>query len=54
MRRMLFCALGAALVLGVGVAGAITNGTLDGDAHPYVGLLVFDDADGPRGGAAAR
>jgi hypothetical protein len=26
---------------------AVTNGVPDGDAHPYVGLLVFDTADGP-------
>src|SRR5512145_196861 len=26
----------------VGGAAAITNGVPDGDAHPYVGLLVFD------------
>ena len=25
-----------------GIAGAVTNGVPDGDAHPYVGLLVFD------------
>jgi len=32
-----------ALVLSLaGVAAAITNGQPDGDAHPYVGLLVFD------------
>ena len=32
-----------ALVLSlVGIAGAITNGKPDGNAHPYVGLLVFD------------
>lgn len=34
-----------ALVI-VGVASAITNGQPDGDAHPYVGLLIFDDAPG--------
>lgn len=34
------------LVLAV-VPGAITNGTPDGNNHPYVGLLVFDDALGP-------
>jgi hypothetical protein len=28
-------------------AFAITNGVPDGSAHPYVGLLVFDDASGP-------
>jgi hypothetical protein len=32
-----------AMMLGsVGIAYAITNGQPDGDAHPYVGLLVFD------------
>jgi len=35
------------LVLGTGgIAGAITNGQLDEGDHPYVGLLVFDDAPG--------
>lgn len=28
-------------------AGAVTSGRPDGQAHPYVGLLVFDDAAGP-------
>ena len=28
------------------VAFAITNGTPDNGAHPYIGLLVFDDAPG--------
>ena len=32
------------LVATVGTAWAITNGEPDGDAHPYVGLLVFDYA----------
>lgn len=32
----------ALLAATVGIAGAITNGQPDGDAHPYVGLLVFD------------
>jgi len=31
----------------VSVAYAITNGEPDGDNHPYVGLIVFDDEDGP-------
>ena len=40
--------LALALVLSlVGVASAITNGQPDAGRHPYVGLLVFDDADGP-------
>lgn len=30
----------------VGVASAITDGELDGDGHPYVGLMVAQDADG--------
>lgn len=30
----------------VGVAYAVTNGQPDGDGHPYVGLLVFDDKPG--------
>ena len=38
------------MVLGTaGIAGAITNGQPDGDAHPYVGLLVFDYAPGAPG-----
>jgi len=42
--------LGLVLVLGVaGTALAITNGTPDGDNHPYVGLLVFDSAPGVAG-----
>lgn len=46
MKRVVL--LAAALVLGaVSAAGAITKGgELDGDAHPYVGLMVADDADG--------
>ena len=31
----------------VGVAFAVTNGQPDGDAHPYVGLAVFDIGGGP-------
>ena len=34
------------LAVSVGVAGAVTDGELDGDGHPYVGLMVADDADG--------
>lgn len=50
MKKSLFAVLIALVVLAVsvGVAGAITNGQPDGDAHPYVGLLVFgwETADG--------
>jgi hypothetical protein len=31
----------------VGGAGAIANGRPDGNLHPYVGLIVFDGANGP-------
>ncbi len=30
----------------IGIASAITNGQPDGNNHPYVGLLVFDDSPG--------
>ena len=30
----------------VGLASAITDGELDGDGHPYVGLMVALDDDG--------
>jgi hypothetical protein len=48
MRRSVFVLM---LVLGllamiVVPAAAITNGQPDGNNHPYVGLLVFDDAPG--------
>jgi len=35
------------LAVSTGSAFAITNGQPDGDAHPYVGLVVFDDEEGP-------
>jgi V8-like Glu-specific endopeptidase len=38
--------LASALALGVGPAAAITDGSLDGNGHPYVGLLVAQDAKG--------
>jgi len=31
----------------VGIAGAITDGTPDGEGHPYVGLLIFDEGGHP-------
>jgi len=36
----------ALLACGAGPASAITNGDLDGNAHPYVGLMVAQDAAG--------
>ena len=48
MRKLL--ALGAvlatALAIGIVPAGAITNGTPDGEGHPYVGLVTFYNDDG--------
>lgn len=48
-RRFLIVAavlLGLA-VASVGIAYAITNGEPDEGRHPYVGLVVFDDEEGP-------
>lgn len=36
----------AAVGLGTGTASAITNGDLDGNGHPYVGIMVAKDASG--------
>lgn len=36
----------ALLTLTVSQVGAVTNGELDGDGHPYVGLMVAQDEDG--------
>ena len=30
----------------MGISYAITNGEPDGNRHPYVGLIVFDNAPG--------
>ena len=48
MRRfVLMPVLVLGLLLGLAVpASAVTYGTPDGDAHPYVGLLVFYNEDG--------
>lgn len=50
MKKGLFAVLIALALLAitVGIAGAITNGTPDGENHPYVGLLIFgvDTDDG--------
>ena len=48
-RRPLIAALiGLVALIGVSVApaGAVTDGELDGDNHPYVGLMVAQTADG--------
>ena len=42
----LLAALVAAFTLGVIPASAVTDGTLDGNGHPYVGLMVAQDAKG--------
>ena len=36
----------AVLVAGINPVAAITNGELDGNGHPYVGLMVAQDATG--------
>ena len=36
----------AALMIGSVQASAVTDGTLDGNGHPYVGLMVAKDASG--------
>ncbi len=49
-RRLVAAAAAAVLALTlVGPAVAVTNGTPDGNNHPYVGLLVFDSAPGVPG-----
>jgi hypothetical protein len=48
MRKLLcaLLALAATTVVLAGGASAVTNGRPDGNAHPYVGLMVAQDADG--------
>jgi hypothetical protein len=48
MKKLLrLCGIIAALsIFSAGPASAITNGDLDGNEHPYVGLMVALDADG--------
>jgi hypothetical protein len=38
---------GILLVGMMGISYGVTNGVADAGRHPYVGLVVFDDADGP-------
>jgi V8-like Glu-specific endopeptidase len=48
MRKLVTLLAAAAAVLAIGIvpAGAITHGELDGNRHPYVGLMVAQDASG--------
>jgi hypothetical protein len=48
VRKLLALAavLASALAIGIVPAGAITNGTPDGEGHPYVGLMVAKNAAG--------
>ena len=47
-RKVLFAVFSALVILAVAVfpVGAVTDGEPDGDGHPYVGLMVAQDADG--------
>jgi len=49
MRNKMLLAVFSVLVilaLAVSPVGAVTDGTPDGEGHPYVGLMVADDANG--------
>lgn len=49
MRRLILTALAACTLMVtalVGSAGAITDGELDGNGHPYVGLMIAKNAAG--------
>lgn len=46
-KRLIFALVAlATLMSGLGPVAAVTDGELDGDRHPYVGLMVAQDADG--------
>ncbi len=45
-RLAIIAALLVGLAIGAGPATAITDGDLDGNGHPYVGLMVAQDANG--------
>ena len=52
MRKLtvLLIALASAFVLGIAPAGAVTDGELDGNRHPHVGLMVaIGDVTLPNG-----
>jgi hypothetical protein len=42
----LLAVLATVFAIAIGSAGAVTDGTLDGNGHPYVGLMVAQDAKG--------
>src|SRR5262245_43125128 len=48
MRRLILAVavVSAALAVSSGKLGAVTDGSLDGNNHPYVGLMVAQDATG--------
>lgn len=48
-RTLLALAVAAAALAAVGSAVAITFGQLDGNRHPNVGALVYENEDGERG-----
>lgn len=45
-KTLAFFAILAAFVVTAVPAGAVTDGELDGNGHPYVGLMVAQDANG--------
>lgn len=47
-KKMLFAIFSVMMLLAVAVSpvGAVTDGELDGNGHPYVGLMVAQDAEG--------
>jgi hypothetical protein len=47
-RKALLATFMAIVILAIAISpiGAVTNGELDGEGHPYVGLMVAQDADG--------
>jgi V8-like Glu-specific endopeptidase len=47
-KKMLLAVFSAIAILAIAVfpVGAVTDGELDGNGHPYVGLMVADDANG--------
>src|SRR5678815_3743428 len=47
-KKMVFVVFSVIVILAIAVspAGAVTDGTLDGNGHPYVGLMVAQTAAG--------